>query len=224
MNWLEAFGHRIRSPREADVPDGLPAGRMAVYERLFFNTQKSLLDKGFPRLRSLLGDLRWEQLIRLWLQNHRSREPLFPDLGEEFVAWIATHPCPPDWPEAPDLLAELAHHERVETSLYLHEDPPEWSGWSPLAWPLAYRWPVHQSVTDQHPLAPPGHPSLLLARRDASGQVCFDILSMAAWQLAMALQQGEPIDAALRRLTGHAGHDEANTLLKYWRDVDLWRP
>lgn len=224
MNWLQAFGQRIRSPRDAAVPEGLPEERMAVYEQLFFNTQTSLLDKGFPRLKSLLGDARWEQLIRLWLQTHQSREPLFPSLGEEFVAWMAEHPCPAHWPEAPDLLAELAHYERAETSLYLHEDPSAWSGWSPLAWPLAYRWPVHELAPGGLVVAPPDAPLLLLARREPSGQVRVDVLSMAAWQLAMALQQGEPVSSALQRLSGHSGSDHASTLLQQWQQQDVWRP
>jgi hypothetical protein len=223
MNWLEAFGRRVRSPADEPVPEGLPAGRMAVYEQLFFNTHASLLAKGFPVLKALLGDDRWDRLIRLWLQTHDSHEPLFPDIGEEFVAWMAGYPGPSDWPEPPDLLAELAHYERVETSLYLHEDPADWAGWSPLAWPLAYRWRVHELAPGRLPSAPPAQPLLVLAWRDASGKVHVDECSPPAWQLAMALQQGEPLAAALERLAPDAGRDSARSLLQQWQTQDLWR-
>ncbi len=206
------------------MPEGIPTARMAVYERLFINTQSALLEKGFPLLRSLLGPDRWNELMRRWLQTHQSREPLFPRLGEEFVHWLADLPFPPHWPEPPDLLAELAHYERVETSLFLHHDVAHWTGWSPLAWPLAYRWPVHRWPID--PLSgntPVTQPTLLLAFRDAEGLVRWEVLSPAAWHLATALQQGEPLQEALARLTAGAPDDPAAEVLARWRALDLWR-
>ena len=44
---------------------------------------------------------------------------------------------------------------------------------SPLAWPLAYTWPVHRIGPDFQPDAPPSDPTLLLLRRDAAGDVHF---------------------------------------------------
>ena len=67
----------------------------------------------------------------------------------------------------PPWLAELAHYEWVELALQIAErrrlPPHDPDGdlldgvpvLSPLAWPLAYRWPVHRIGPDSSPSAPP---------------------------------------------------------------------
>ena len=51
MTGLQAqrdFAARIRQPDVHPLPDGVPAGRMAIYEQLFFNTIEGFLSSGFP--------------------------------------------------------------------------------------------------------------------------------------------------------------------------------
>src|SRR3546814_11884921 len=87
-------------------------------------------------------------------------------------------------------LRELAHYEWAELALQISEATREdiahdargdlLAGCplpSPLAWPLAYAWPVHRIGPDHQPLEQPAEPTLLLLRREPDGQVSFHVLS-----------------------------------------------
>ena len=82
---------------------------------------------------------------------------------------------------------------------------------SPLAWPLAYVWPVHRIGPDFQPDATPDVPTLLLVRRDRTGDVHFSTLTPLAYRLleliranasatgaellhALAIEAGQPND------------------------------
>jgi hypothetical protein len=67
---------------------------------------------------------------------------------------------------------------------------------SPLAWPLAYAWPVSRIGPDYRPETPPLQPTLLLLRRESSGKVSFHALSPLTYRLLQRLDL-EP------ELTGH---------------------
>ena len=69
---------------------------------------------------------------------------------------------------APDaFVLELAHYEWVELALDVSDAQLPERGWSPLAWPLAYRWPVAEIGPGHLPQAAPEQPTLILARRGA---------------------------------------------------------
>ncbi|MEN1639897.1 putative DNA-binding domain-containing protein, partial [Pseudomonas aeruginosa] len=149
------FAARIRDPQQA-LPPGIATERMAIYEELFFNNLDGFISSGFPVLRQLFDEPRWHRLVRAFMREHRCRTPYFSQLGEEFIGWLqdgyrAEEGDPP-------FLLELAHYEWVELALSLAEAPVEtlpqaWS-WSPLAWPLAYRWPVHRLGPSHRPMEP----------------------------------------------------------------------
>ncbi|MEO6169943.1 MAG: putative DNA-binding domain-containing protein [Lysobacter sp.] len=69
---------------------------------------------------------------------------------------------------------------------------------SPLAWPFAYRWPVHQLAPDHQPAAPPVEPTCLLLQRDADGAVQFQQLSALTFALLDRIEQAPGLHA--RRL------------------------
>ncbi|MCZ7153692.1 HvfC family peptide modification chaperone, partial [Salmonella enterica] len=60
---------------------------------------------------------------------------------------------------------------------------------SPLAWPLAYRWPVHRIGPGWQPATPPAHPTLLMARREADGEVRFSELTPLTFRLLQRLAE-----------------------------------
>src|SRR3546814_13577062 len=60
---------------------------------------------------------------------------------------------------------------------------------SPLAWPLAYAWPVHRIGPDHQPLQQPAEPTLLLLRRESDGKVSFHVLSPLTFRLLERLEQ-----------------------------------
>ena len=223
------FAARIRDPEGVPLLPGVSAARMAVYEQLFFNNLESFLASGFPVLRSLFDDQRWQRLVRSFLSQHRCRTPYFLQIGEEFVDWLAQDFVA----EAgdPPFLAELAHYERVELTLDVATDTLPHSGWSPLAWPLAYVWPVQRLGRDHRPAAPPTEPTCLLAWRDRHERVRFQQLSPFAYHLALRLQAGVPSHQALLDLAESSGlaADEhyfasARLLLDDWQRQDIWFP
>lgn len=186
---LHALAAHVRDPAAHAGPPGIEDRRLAVYRELVFNNLDGLLAGNFPVIRKTLGDADWHELVRRFLATHRSDTPLFTRLGLEFVAFLESeeHPVHP-W------LPELAHYEWAELGLQLSDAamPPRdpdgdlLSGipvLSPLAWPLAYRWPVHRIGPGFQPGAPPAEPALLLLRREDDGRVRFSLLSPLLFRL-----------------------------------------
>src|SRR5687767_5269424 len=62
---------------------------------------------------------------------------------------------------------------------------------SPLAMPLAYRWPVTDIGPGHVPKAPPDLPTTLLAHRDANHEVHFMRIAPLVYQLLAALQSDD---------------------------------
>ena len=223
------FAARIRSPESVALLPGISNERMRVYEQLFFNNLEGFLASGFPVLRSLLSDERWQRLVRAFLVSYRCRTPYFLQIGEEFVAWLEQGFVAET--DDPAFLAELAHYERVELALDVSTDELPACGWSPLAWPLAYAWPVQRLGHDYRPLVPPPEPTCLLAWRDRDDRVRFQLLSAFAYHLALRLQAGEPSHEALLDLAESNGlpadnHYFANArmLLDEWQRQDIRFP
>lgn len=117
----------------------------------------------------------------------------------------------------PAWLHELAHYEWVELALQIADDalPPHDPDGdllagkpvpSPLAWALAYCWPVSRIGPQFQPERAPDAPTLLLVRRDAAGDVHFSELSPLVWRL-LALLEGDACTGrqALEALASEAG-------------------
>lgn len=204
----QAFTAHIRDPEREPLPDGVEDRRMKIYRELFFNNIQSLLAGNFPVLHRLYGDDGWRVLVRDFYVAHRCRTPLFPEIAREFLQYLQDERG--ERPEDPPFLLELAHYEWVELALALHESDPDASGvdpagdllsgipvLSPLAWPLAYRFPVHQLSPDFQPTEPPTDPSCFIAWRDCDDGVRFLAVNVVTLRLVEKLQQHPD-------LTGHA--------------------
>ena len=131
----------------------------------------------------------------------------------------------------PPFMLELAHYEWVELALDVSDAQVPAQGWSPLAWPLAYQWPVQRIGVDYQPLTPPAEPTCLLVWRDAQDKVRFMQLSPFAYQLAARLQTGEAAEPALLEQAQQQGlkadtqyFNNAKTLLDEWQRQGIWRP
>lgn len=204
------LGAYIRDPGANPGPAGVEARRLEVYARLFFRNVEGLLATAFPVLRRTLGDLAWQHLVRDFLREHPARTPLFAEVSRELLRYLETREDAgrgdPPW------LRELAHYEWVELALQVSEADPRDVAHdpagdllagepvlSPLAWPLAYVWPVHRLGPDHLPPQPPAQPTLLLVRRDAAGEVVFAELSPLAFRLLQRLEE-EPARSGLAHL------------------------
>ena len=88
---------------------------------------------------------------------------------------------------------------------------------SPLAWPLAYAWPVHRIGPDHRPDAPPSAPTLLLVRREHDGQVRFSELSPLAFRLLQRLDESPGLSgrAQLEALAREAGSHDTDAFIEH---------
>ncbi len=202
-----AFAAHLRDPVANPAPTGIEDRRLAIYRDLFFNNVEGLLAGNFPVIRKTLGDDAWRTLVRAFYAQHRSRTPLFAEIGREFIRFLEARAeqdaGDPPW------LAELAHYEWVELALQISDEPhPDCDAHgdlgsnpgqallagipvlSPQAWALAYRWPVPRIGPDFQPDAPPDAPTVLLVRRDAQGEVRFAEISPLVFRLLEILGTG----------------------------------
>lgn len=188
----------IRDPG-SPPPDGVEPRRLKVYADLFYRNVEDLLASAFPVIRRTLDDATWHGLVRDFLREHPARTPLFAEVSREMLRYLEARAesgrGDPPW------LLELAHYEWVELALQVSEarvddvphdptadllaTPP---ALSPLAWPLAYAWPVHRIGPGHVPDAPPAVPTLVLVRRDAAGGVTFSELSPLAFRLLQRIE------------------------------------
>lgn len=229
----QAFALHLRNPSAHPTPAGLEDRRVQVYRELFFNNVVSLLAGNFPVLRSMYDEAGWRARVRDWYSRHRARTPLFPELGREFVRWLARE-CAGGGPAIPAWQAELAHYEWMEVvarnaETDLADGPPAADGdlvggvpvLSPLVWPLVYRWPVHRLRADARPgSTAPAQATCLVIVRDRRDQVGFlEANAMTLRLLALIeAQPGCSGEAHLCRLAAESGLDPA-ALLQHGRGL-----
>ena len=157
---------------------------MGIYRELFFNNVESFLSGTFPVLHRIHDNSDWHALVRDFFARHRSHTPLFLEIPREFLNWLEHERTarPGDLP----FLYELAHYEWAELALSVAEAPPVQahvdpegdllSGipvLSPLAWHLAYQYPVHRIGPDFLPERPGEAPTFLVVYRDRRDEVGF---------------------------------------------------
>ncbi|WP_303746905.1 HvfC family RiPP maturation protein [Stenotrophomonas pigmentata] len=208
------FAAHLRDPLQQPAPAGIDDARMQVYRELYFNNIQSLLAANFPVITRTVGESRWEQLVRDFCREHLAHTPLFPEIGQEFIAFLDNRSADP---QAPWLL-ELAHYEWIELALKISDEPApahdpdgDLLTGSPVCSPrcraLAYQWPVHQIGLEYQPSEPPLQPTLLLARREAGGSIVFSALSPLLYRLLERLEQLPELSGLeqLRELAIEAG-------------------
>lgn len=190
------FAAHLRDPSHAPAPEGIAERRMQIYRELYFNNIQGLLAANFPIIARTLGEQRWLELVRGFCREHRAHTPLFPEIGQEFIAYLDAAAGDDDVP----WLLELAHYEWIELALKISDEPVPVHDprgnlldaipvLSPGCRALAYQWPVHRIGPDHQPRQPPIHPTLLLARRDRNGGVTFSELSPLLYRLLERLEQ-----------------------------------
>jgi hypothetical protein len=227
---LRTFAAHLRDAHANPPPPGIEARRLAVYRELFFNNIRQLLAGNFPVLRSSLGEHAWLALVRDFHADHRAATPLFPEIGQEFLAFLRQRQDAgrgdPPW------LQELAHYEWIELALQIADAPlpahdPHGdllAGMpvvSPLAWPLAYAWPVQSIGPGNLPDTAPDAPTLLLLRRDADGEVHFSAISPLVYRLLELLDadSGASGNTVLAQLAREAAASDPHAFLQQGADM-----
>jgi hypothetical protein len=202
-----AFAANIRDPANNAAPDDIEDRRMQIYRELFYNNVENFISGTFPVLRRIYSDADWHALVRAYFSSHKSRTPLFHEIPREFLNWLESERTRN--PADPPFLCELAHYEWVELALSIAESPavaeqvdPDGDllygipVLSPLAWHLAYQYPVHRIGPDYLPQQPGDMPTCLVVYRDRDDAVGFLEINSVTKRLL------ELIDAGTNR-TGH---------------------
>ena len=220
---LDTLAAHVRDPAAHPGPPGIEARRLKIYSDLVYNNLDGLLAGNFPVIRKTLGDADWRVLVQRFLSQHHSHTPLFTELGREFIAFldsgIGIDPSRP-W------LTELAHYEWAELGLQLSDAVmPQHDAngdlldgvpvLSPLAWPLAYRWPVDRIGPDFQPDRPTPEPTLVLLRRELDGRVHFSKLSPLLYRLLELIGANTESSGRelLRQLADEAGQKNFDDFL-----------
>ncbi|MHC8326305.1 HvfC family RiPP maturation protein [Pseudomonas sp. LB1P83] len=212
------LGLYLRDPDHCAPPAGMDVARAQVYRDLIFANLSALLSGTFPVLIKILGDERWRSLVRIFLRDYRAHTPKFGEIAQEFVEFLASGPQALSEGVWPPFMVELAHYEWVEMALQQSEAAPlpaSDAGFlldrplqiSPLAWPLAYAWPVQLVGPDHQPGVAPPQPTLLLVRRAEDWSVKFSELSPLAWRLLQRIEEFPELDgrSQLEGLAAEAG-------------------
>ncbi|AZD15570.1 hypothetical protein C4K25_2641 [Pseudomonas chlororaphis] len=222
----QALTAYLRDPEHRAPPAGMDRARAEIYRELVFDNLQSLLSGTFPVLRSVLGETDWRRLLRVFLREHRCATPKFGEIAGEFVAWMASTPAGLQDGSWPAFMVELSHYEWIEMALQQTEAEPLPASdperlltqplrLSPLAWPLAYAWPVQRLGPAWRPSEPGAAPTLLLIYRDAGYRVRFCELSPLAWRLLERIEAFPQLHgrAQLQGLALDAGIDDLDTFL-----------
>ncbi len=225
LNLQKAFTGHLRDPDHMPVPTGLDERRMGIYSELIFNNLSALLCDFFPVINSILSEEEWEAMIRAFFISHQSQTPYFPQISGEFVEYLSNRQISDG---LPDFLNELAHYEWIELALYtLEEDLPAAPvdedaigntplALSPLAQPIAYRYPVHQISPDFQPEEPPDNPTFLLVTRDANESIHFFELQPLSFQLLHEIQENPGLVAEewLSAAADELGHENKSEFIR----------
>jgi hypothetical protein len=227
-----AFSQRIRDPENTPPLPGIEPRRMKVYEDLFFNNLSSLLAGTFPVLHRILGRVRWDALVRDFMVRHQAHTPLFPEVPQELLRFLETERERD--PDDPPFIHELAHYEWVELALQtatveldLHgidRDGDLLEGVpavNPLAWPLAYSFPVHKLSPDFAPSTPPEAPTYLVVFRRLDDEVKFmEINGVTARLLELArAEAGKSGRELLLAVAAELGHPDPDAVVRGGADT-----
>jgi len=223
------FSDHIRDPENNPAPEGIEDRRLAIYRRLFSNNLSSLFGKNFPIARKIVPDARWRELIRAFMVEHRPTTPLFPEIGREFVRFLADHPEQyPEWP----WLAELCHWQFMATCVRNDESELSDAGADPEGDLLGdhpevnptlrlaqYEWPVHTIRANRMPDAPK---TVILAifrkRNDKLGRMQINAITGRLLEL---LQENAAASGhlCLKQLAEEIGHTEPDAMIEQGRQL-----
>ena len=198
----QEFTAYIRDPKNHPVPNDVKTQRMEMYRTLMFNNVESFLSSNFPVLRKILDDSSWYAMAQDFFSCHASKTPYFSEIAEEFLHYLENERKLHQ--DDPGFMLELAHYEWVEMAAsiatenlpqpaLIELDENSTLSLSPLAWPLAYQYPVHRISLEFQPTEAPEKPTLLLVFRDRNDEVRFLELTPITYQMVQLIEENEGI-------------------------------
>lgn len=204
-----AFVEHIRDPANNAYEGGIEDRRLQIYRELFFNNILGFLSSGFPVLKDIYGDEKWQVLARKFFSQHDSRSPYFVDISKEFVEYLSNEYEMTD--ADPGFLQELAHYEWLELAVSIRKSVqnsvvfkqsdalkiaiPETVIFSDLATLASYQYPVHQLSITHQPEAPL-EITYLVVYRNTKDEVNFTLVNAVSAHLLTLIQQSERANVA----------------------------
>ena len=178
------FTAHIRDPENRQLPFGIEDRRMKIYRELFYNNIEGFVSSTFPVLKAIYTTENWHKMVRDFFIKHRCQTPYFLEISQEFLAYLQNER--EHHAEDPDFLLELAHYEWLELALMISDESTDIKNInpnddllenhpviSPLAWSLAYQYPVHKIGPENIPDSKPESPSYIIVYRDRSDNIEF---------------------------------------------------
>lgn len=221
-----AFTAHLRDPENNPAPEGIEDRRMGIYRDLFYNNVEGFLSRGFPIIRSIYTDENWHRMTRDFFSRHQSQSPYFLEISQEFLAYLKNEREPQ--PEDPAGLLELAHYEWVELALNVSDETISLDGidpngdlltghpvLSPLAWSLAYQFPVHKMGPDHLPETAPEQASYLVVYRNRNDEVKFMEINPVTARLIHLLENDKDLSGqqALEQIAQEMNHPKAEVVI-----------
>ncbi|NOT85083.1 MAG: DUF2063 domain-containing protein [Methylococcaceae bacterium] len=218
------FTAYIRDPLHKPMPSDVKPERMIMYTELIFNNVESFLGSNFPVLRKILSTAQWLALVRDFFIQHSSKTPYFCNIPEEFLSYCQSERNNPgDYP----FLLELAHYEWVEMALSIAQEELVINGsvdnllnnriqLSPLAWLLAYQYPVQCLSPDFLPTEAPAQPTLIIVYRDKTDDVKFIVINPITYSLLNLIQENAGLTTHhyLQQVAVEYGQDNVQAVLE----------
>lgn len=195
-----AFTAHIRDPLHKPRPKGVPVKRMAVYKEIVFNNLFASVSACFPVAQRVIGKRGWLKLTRAFLREHTANTPIFRQIPEEFLSFLA-HPSPDIQLLLPPYFTSLCHYEWIEllvASMAIPEIEPNKINvtgdlltrqpiFTPTMQLLNYEYAVHKISPRNKPKEKTN--TQLLVYRNTTDQVKFIELNPVTFKLIALLQQ-----------------------------------
>lgn len=174
----------LRHPDLHAAPPTIEDRRLQIYRDLLYKNVEGFISGAFPVLRKISDDIVWHAMVRDFMHRHVCQTPYFMEIAQEFIQYLEKEREQQD--ADPPFLLELAHYEWVEIALDLADTDiteiavrsdgsllEEHPLVSPLAWSLAYRFPVHRIGPSLQPQQAPEMPTYLVVYRNRGDKVKF---------------------------------------------------
>ncbi|MDO9365735.1 MAG: putative DNA-binding domain-containing protein [Methylotenera sp.] len=223
-----AFTAHIRDPLHQPRPEGVVASGMAVYKEIVFNNLLASVSACFPVAQKVIGKRAWLKLTQAFLREHAANTPIFRQIPEEFLSFLATATSN-NQPLLPPYLLSLCHYEWIELLVASMPVPTlrieiinpqgdlltEHPVFTPTMQLLNYDYAVHKISPRNKPKQPQS--TQLLVYRNVEDEVKFIAINLVTFRLLTLLRQNKGTGKqALTLITSEMHEATSGKIIQFW--------
>lgn len=223
-----AFTAHIRDPLHQPRPKGVVASGMAVYKEIVFNNLLASVSTCFPVAQKVIGKRAWLKLTQEFLREHAANTPIFRQIPEEFLSFLATATSI-NQPLLPPYLLSLCHYEWIELLVASMPEPipsneavnlqgdllTEYPVFTPTMQLLNYDYAVHKISPRNKPKQQKS--TQLLVYRNVEDEVKFIALNSITFKLLSLLRQNKSTGKqALTLITDEVHEATSDRIIQFW--------